>query len=59
MLNLTRDTTSDVEFGAYGDTGLTDLTFVFDETGINSSTRCTYFSAKGGSKFIEEVEIFL
>ena len=59
MLDLTRDTASDVQFGTYGDTCLANLTLVFDISGVDSGTRCANFCAEGVGEVEEELEVFL
>ena len=46
MLDLTGDATGDVEFGAYGDAGLTDLAVVFDKSGVDGGAGRADFCAK-------------
>ena len=59
VLNLTRDTASDIKLWTYSHTCLTDLTFVFAIASIHRCTRSTNFCAKCVSQFIEHVEAFL
>ena len=54
MLHLTRNATSDVEFGTYSNAGLTNLTLVLGETSVNGCTRCANFAAKEVSEFVEK-----
>ena len=44
MLDLPGDTASDIQFRTHRDTGLTDLTVVVAETGIDSRTAGTYLA---------------
>ena len=46
MLDLPGDTASDIQFRTHRDTGLTDLTVVVAETGIDSRTAGTYLGVK-------------
>ena len=56
VLDLTRNTASDIEFRAYGNTSLTNLTFMFAETSIHRSTRSTHFATKHRCQFIQHIE---
>ena len=57
MLDLSRDSTSDIELRADGHTGLTNLAVMIYPTGVNGSAACAYFSSEGVCKFFEELEI--
>ena len=59
MLNLTRDTASDIKFRAYGNACLTDLAVVLNETCIDGSARSTDFATESVGEFKEQVEILL
>ena len=59
MLNLTRDTTCDINFRMYSYTCLTNLSIMVYPTSIYSSTTCTYFAMKFFSEFEEKIETFL
>ena len=58
VLDLTRDTTCDVEFRTHSNTCLTDLALVFAEACIDSSTRSTYLATEHRSQVVEHIETF-
>ena len=59
MLHLTRNATSDVEFGTNCNAGLTNLTLVLGESSVNGCTRCANFAAEEVCEFVENLEILL
>ena len=59
MLNLSRDTTSDVKLGANSHASLTNLSLMLNEAGVDSGTACAHFTAKHIGKLKEHVEVLL
>ena len=59
MLNLSRDTTCDVEFGTYGNTCLANLSLMLREAGVDSSARSTNLATKYVGELVYEVEALL
>ena len=59
MLNLSRNTASDIQLRMYRNTCLTNLAVVFTETGVDCSTTGTNFSMKLLCQFEKHVETFL
>ena len=57
MLYLSADATGDVELGAHGDAGLTNLTVVVGKAGIHGSTAGTYLAMQFLGQVEEELEI--
>ena len=59
MLDLARDTASDVQLGTHGDTGLANLALMLGEAGIDCSARCAHLAAEHVGQFVEHLEVLL